>query len=155
MIEAWRITKRRYAAQAFDGEGARRFGGRWSSVGHRAVYASESLALATLELLVHLESSALLGAYVAIPLRIPPRLVEQVRTKQLPEDWRSYPAPVALQRLGNAWLDSGKSAVLRVPSVIVPTEFNYLLNPGHKDFSKIHVGEARPFALDGRLLKRV
>lgn len=155
MLEAWRITKRRYAAQAFDGEGARRFGGRWSSVGHRAVYASETLALATLELLVHLESSAVLGAYVAIPIRIPPRLVHSVPQNQLPDDWNAYPAPVAVQRLGNAWLEAGRSAVLRVPSVIVPTESNYVLNPAHKDCGKIQIGEVQPFALDGRLVKRL
>jgi len=149
--QAWRIVKARHAATAFTGEGARRYGGRWTSPGRPAVYTSASVALATLEVLVHLDAANLLASYALIPVDIPNRLVEALDPEALPPDWRRFPAPARLQALGDAWLASLRTPALRVPSVVVPTEFNYLLNPQHPDFRKCRVGRARPHLLDPRL----
>lgn len=150
-LSAWRLVKRRFAKQAFDGEGARRFGGRWNSPGTRVVYCSESLSLAALELLVNIESSDALGAYTAIPITFPDAIVRDLDVARLPRHWRDYPPPVELQALGDAWLASLETAVLRVPSVVVEQEHNVLVNPGHPDFSRITIGPAQPFAFDPRL----
>jgi RES domain-containing protein len=150
---AWRIVKTRHAAAAFDGEGARQFGGRWNSPGTRMVYGSESLSLAALELLVNLESGDLLGAYTAFPVAFPDGIVQTLDPSSLPANWRDYPPPVALQLLGDQWIAGLASAVLRVPSVVVEHEQNLLLNPAHPHFSRITIGKPRPFRFDPRLRK--
>ena len=151
MIRSWRIVKARHAANAFDGEGARLLGGRWNSPGRRVVYTAENAALAALEMLVHLGRMTILPAYVVIRCDFDEKLVTEVG--KLPADWRKYPAPPALPAIGDAWLASGKSAVLRVPSAIVPGENNYLLNPAHPKFARIAIGAPERFELDTRLLK--
>lgn len=153
MITAWRITKARYAASAFDGEGARLAGGRWTSPGLAVVYTAENAALAALEMLVHLDAAAR-PAYVLIPCTFPRDIVLRLDRRRLPPAWRSYPAPAALQQLGDAWLKSGASAVLDVPSVVIDMQSNYLLNPGHPAFGKIRIGTPGPFDFDSRLLKK-
>ena len=151
MITAWRIVKSSYAAQAFDGEGARVLGGRWNSPGHRVVYTSQSAALATLEILVHLGPSSALASWVLIACRIPEGVVRVAERASLPKHWRRFPAPHELQRIGNEWITSGASAVLEVPSAIIESEHNYLLNPEHKDFRKIEIQKPVPFSFDVRL----
>lgn len=153
MITAWRITKARHAATAFDGEGARIEGGRWNSPGLPAVYVAENAALAALEMLVHLDPS-ILPAYVRIPCTFNEALVAKLDRGQLPRNWQSSPAPPELQQLGDAWLKSGSSAILEVPSAVIEIESNYLLNPGHPDFGRIEIGAVSPFEFDLRLLKK-
>lgn len=151
-ITAWRITKARYAASAFDGKGARLAGGRWTSPGSPVVYTAENPALAALEILVHLDAAAR-PAYVLIPCTFPSDIVLRLDRRRLPSGWRSYPAPAVLQQLGDAWLKSGTSAVLDVPSVVIDMQSNYLLDPTHPDFAKVAIGKPRPFDFDARLLK--
>jgi RES domain-containing protein len=152
MIKASRIVKAKYATMAFDGEGARREGGRWNSPGHAMVYAADSAALAALEMLVHLGRGTLLQHYVRIECSFDERLVSELDRSRLPSNWQSYPAPPELQMLGDEWLRKAATAVLKVPSVIIPTEFNFLLNPSHQEFGAIEIGAVRPFAFDLRLM---
>jgi RES domain-containing protein len=151
MISAWRIVKARYAASAFDGEGARRSGGRWNSPGRRMIYTSATASLAILEILAHLGSSRALLAWVLIECRFEAALVTSIDPSALPSSWRRYPAPAEVQTVGDQWLDSGTSAVLAVPSVLVPHERNYLLNPAHPDFQSIEVMAPVPYQFDTRL----
>ena len=153
MLVAWRITKTKRVATAFDGEGARRSGARWNSVGTPMVYTSASVALATLEILVHLEDSSVLPHYSVLPVEFEEAVVSVLDVTSLPENWRDAMAPVALQQIGDAWIKARDSVVLRVPSVIVPTEDNYLLNPRHPDFSALKFGPPQPFDFDSRLFK--
>lgn len=153
MITAWRITKAKYAATAFDGEGAKMEGGRWNSPGLPAVYVADSAALATLEILVHGDPNVL-AAYVRIPCTFSEALVTYLDRARLPAKWQSSPAPPELQRIGDGWLKSGTSAVLEVPSAVIPTESNYLLNPLHADFAQIDIGTPSPFESDVRLFKK-
>ena len=150
-ITAWRIVKAGYTAKAFDGEGARLDGGRWNSPGVPVVYTSGSAALATLEMLVHLGRRGILGAYVLIGCSFDETLVSHLDPKRLPKNWRTYPAPPAVQALGDEWARSGSSAVLQVPSVVIPTEVNYVLNPRHPEFERMHVLSPQPFEIDARL----
>jgi RES domain-containing protein len=150
VIRTWRIVDSKHAPAAFDGEGARLVGGRWNSSGTRTIYISSTTSLAVLEMLAHLQGALTLPRYVLIACDFDGALVEDVA--KLPEDWRRYPAPPQLQLIGDQWARSGWSTVLRVPSAIVDEESNYLLNPEHRDFSKIKISESEPFALDLRLL---
>lgn len=151
MPRVWRIVKRRYAEGAFDGVGARRTGGRWNSKGARMVYTAESASLAVLEMLVHLGTASLLPSYALVSADVDDGLVSRQPVDELPRNWRSSPPPVALQRIGDEWLASGRSAALAVPSAVVPWETNYLLNAAHPDFARIEVDPPRPFDLDERL----
>lgn len=154
MITAWRIVKARRHANAFDGEGARLNGGRWNSPGSPVVYTAESAALAALELLVHLGRGLALQSYVLVACSFPETVVLRLDRARLPVNWRSYPAPAPLQLIGDEWINSNASAILEVPSVIIETESNYLLNPRHTDFASLVISEAKPFQLDVRLLHR-
>lgn len=149
MKQAWRIVKEKHAATAFSGEGARFYGGRWNSVGTSVVYSSGSKALAALESLVHLNPPVIFK-YVAIPIEFDDALVEKVTV--LPVEWTEEPPPPATKDIGDVWVKEARSAVLELPSVIVPGEPNYLLNPAHPDFKKIVIGKSEPFSFDPRLL---
>jgi RES domain-containing protein len=152
VITAWRIVAAQHAEDAFSGDGARRYKGRWHSAGSRVVYTCESISLATLELLVRAPRAQLLPAYAIISCSFPEAIVEELDRGLLPRNWRDYPPPSLLQELGNRWIRSRASAGLAVPSAVTPQETNYLLNPEHDDFGSVEIGDPRPFHLDLRLL---
>lgn len=153
-MRAWRLVATSWSHAAFDGEGARLSGGRWNSKGVPVVYLASSLALAALELLVHIDYEVALRDHVAIPVEFREELLLTADLGSLPEDWGSPEGRSHTQALGDAWVRSGASALLAVPSRIVPIELNYLLNPAHPDVEKLAVGSARPFRYDPRLLGR-
>jgi len=151
-MRIWRLCRRAHAAP--DGEGARRHGGRWNRRGTAVVYASASASLAAVEYFVHLEPEDAPSDLVLIPADVPPSLViRELRIEELPSNWRSLPAPDALTHIGTEWARELKSAVLAVPSAVVPVERNYLLNPAHPAFRKIVFRPARPFSFDPRMWK--
>ncbi|MGE5663263.1 MAG: RES family NAD+ phosphorylase [Deltaproteobacteria bacterium] len=156
MTRVWRLVKSRFAATAFDGEGARRQAGRWNSEGTPVVYAASAVSLAALELLVHADVEDMPPGYVVIPVDIPQSVrIESVEISTLPRRWRDNgPYPRQCQTLGDAWIASKRTAVLTVPSVVVPMERNYLLNPAHPDFRKLVIGKPEIFRFDARLLPR-
>ncbi len=126
-------------------------GGRWTSKGVAVVYASQSLALAALEVLVHLEKEDFLKHYLCNSVTIPSSLVRRLDPEQLPGRWRNFPSPLVLRAIGDQWVADQTSAVLQVPSAIIDTEWNFLLNPAHADFSQCKIGNPWPFKLDHRL----
>jgi len=153
-LTVWRLTKARFADRAFDGAGARLYGGRWNHQGIAVVYCAASLSLAALELFVHLEASEAPDDLVVLAAEIPSRItIEEMDPAVLPADWQTYPGPGSLKHLGTAWARSGRTAVLAVPSVVVPHETNFLLNPSHTDFSEIRLRKPEPFAFDPRMWK--
>lgn len=150
----WRITTARFAQTAFSGEGARLYGGRWNPKGLEMVYTAESQSLALLELMV--QDDPLRAHYVLIPAQLPADLPEtRIDVNQLPDDWRTINARDVLQALGLAWLEGGQTAVLNVPSAVVPAERNLLINPRHPDFSRIVIGKAQSLQTDTRLLRNL
>jgi len=151
MREAWRIVKEKHAATAFSGEGSARAGGRWNSRGVRVVYTSCWRSLAVLESLVHLNPSVRFR-YVALRITFDNALVEVFPRKALPRKWRVEPPPPSTKAVGDLWVLEARSVVLALPSVIIPEEFNFLLNPAHPDFKKIYIGKPERFAFDPRLL---
>ena len=150
-MRAFRLCRSTYPA--YNGEGARRAGGRWNSKGVRVLYMSENRSLAVLEVLVHL-SGMLPDKYLLGAVHIPDNLtIEKIGEEDLPLKWSTLsPAEqFATRRLGDAWVERRQSAVLSVPSVIVG-ERNYILNFGHRDFARIEFTEPEPFQFDLRLV---
>ena len=154
MIPAFRLCKTKHVATAFTGEGARIAGGRWNSPGVAVVYASSTLSLATLEVLVHLDDpEAFARMFSWIAVEIPDELIEVLDESKLPPGWCADETTGATQVIGDAWVRSLRSAVLAVPSVVTPGEKNYLLNPAHSKFSNIRIAAPHPFRPDPRLAK--
>ena len=152
MRTVWRITTARFADTAFSGEGARLYGGRWNSKGFAMVYTAESRALALLELMV--QDAPLRARYVLISANVPDTVsVTSIGLADLPPDWRQLERRDVLQCLGREWLTRGDSAVLAVPSAVVPAERNYLLNPANPDFARIVIGKPEALETDLRLVR--
>lgn len=149
-MRVWRLCLRQHATP--DGEGARLFGGRWNPPGTAVVYASATLSLATLEYLVNLDSDLLPEHLVALSADIPSDLeIQPVTIADLPANWQEYPGPDTLCAIGVAWAAIRHTAILSVPSVVIPEERNYLLNPAHPQFAHIRWSEPAPFRFDPRL----
>lgn len=154
MRRAWRLIRSSHKKDAFTGEGARLAGGRWNHKDVSIVYTSENLSLAALELFVHLKRKAIKFPLVSFEIEIPDSVpVEEIPRDRLPRTWREEPPPEATKSIGSDWIKRNASAVLRVPSIIVPVEFNFLLNPFHVDFKKIKIGKPSSFSLDPRMAK--
>jgi RES domain-containing protein len=152
-MRVWRISKTKYAPSAFSGEWARLFAARWNFAGTPMVYTSSSLALAAIEYFVHLDPSEAPTGLVSVMAEAPDdSTVERVEIRQLPGDWRRTENEF-LQQLGTDWAKSRRSVALMVPSAAVEDEWNVLLNPGHAEFSRIHIAEPRPFHYDERMFK--
>jgi len=154
MITAWRIVSANYKDKAYTGDGARAHGGRWNSKGVAVVYTADSLALASIEMIVNLPAPKLLQKYVRISAQISLDFVSELSWADLPEDWNSRPISPSTRAIGDRWIKEQSSAVLRVPSIVVPDEYNYLLNPTHPDFSQIKIGKPTISYFDPRLTKK-
>lgn len=136
-----------------DGSGARKYGGRWNSVGTAVVYASSSLSLATLELIVNVEDvSTIYKRYVVIPIEFDLALIEEIEIDALSPGWNSSSINPVTQKIGDQWVAGMSSPLLKVPSCVTEIESNYLLNPLHPDFSKINIRDAFKFEPDVRLV---
>jgi len=148
----WRLTRRTHADDPLSGEGARRYGGRWNHIGVPIVYASESLSLAVLEYLVNLPLSDLPADLVSIQIEIPGTLPRtEISIDDLPDNWRTFPATDELKEIGTDWAQQAKTAILVLPSVVIPNERNFLLNPSHALARKFVVISIQSFTLDDRL----
>jgi RES domain-containing protein len=149
----WRIASVAYAA--FDGEGARRYGSRWTRKGLPVVFASATLSLAALERFVHTDPDLEAIDLVAVSMEIGASVaIEAVDAGDLPEDWRAYPAPPALAGIGERWLQAARTAVLSIPSAVIPHERNFILNPAHADFAKLKTHTAEAFSFDPRMWRK-
>jgi RES domain-containing protein len=149
-MRVWRICSRRF--RTFDGEGASLHGGRWNFPGVPLVYTSQSLSLAAMELLAHLDPRLVPPNLVSIEVEIPVDLeISRIGENQLPANWRTYPAPEGLQEMGTRWARAGRTVALSVPSVLIPEERNYLLHPAHPGFRRLRISRPRAFRLDARL----
>lgn len=150
MLTVWRLLSARFARSAFSGEGARLYGGRWNRKGTPMVYTAGSQSLAMLEMLV--QDEPLRARYVMLSAALPKNLkIARVTPAQLPADWRDPGARDQLQAIGTDWVNRGSSAALVVPSAVIPSETNYLLNPLHPSMARIVIGKPQEFITDLRL----
>lgn len=155
MSRVYRILRKPFARTPFDGEGAYRYGGRWSSAGTRLSYASEHQSLAMLEYFVHLDQDDppddLILAVAEIPDDLP---IEKLDSTSLSANWRESPAPPDLARFGDEFAQRGTHCLLLVPSVLAPNENNCLINPAHRDFRKIVLRETEALNYDPRMFRK-
>lgn len=148
-MRVWRIVKQKRAATAYDGQGARNEPGRWHDGDRAVAYASESIALAALEMLAKTRTFDGLRGRVAVPADIPDNAV--TRAQGLPNDWKQFPHPGSTRTFGNGWFDARTTLALIVPSVVVPGD-NVIINTTHPRANEIVVGPAVTDAFDPRLL---
>ncbi|MGC2323421.1 MAG: RES domain-containing protein [Terriglobales bacterium] len=152
MSQVYRVLRRKYARNPSDGEGAYRYGGRWSSPGTRLSYASEHQSLAMLEYFVHLDRDDPPDDLVLAIADVPDDLSrETVKVGSLPAHWRDSAAPGELARFGDQFVQRGEHCMLLVPSVLAPSERNCLINPGHSDYRRIVAGGLEPVTYDPRM----
>ena len=148
----YRVLRKAFARTPFDGEGAYRYGGRWSNPGTRLSYTSEHQSLAMLEYFVHLDADDAPADLVLVTAEIPDDLPRQrVAPDDLPSNWRHSPAPAELARLGDEFVQKAELCVLIVPSALAPNENNWLLNPAHAGFRRIAVSGPEPLSYDPRM----
>jgi len=153
-VFCWRIAKKKYKDTAFDGEGSRRKGGRWTPRGVPAVYTAQTESLAALEQFVQLGDEGQNIHFVCFKIEIPDEVrIGEIDISSLPENWRETPAPEALKTYGAEWLLQGQTAVLKVPSALIPSECNFILNPLHPAFQRIIIGVPEKFSYDPRMWK--
>lgn len=149
----YRICRAKYARD-LSGSGAEKAGGRWNSKGIPMLYASGSIALATTELAVHLPLGQLPSDFELISIEIPDEEIKSIDLKNLPTDWQNFPHSASTQALGDAFAIKSKHLVLRVPSAVIPQEFNYLISPRHPKFKALRITAVKPFSFDKRLFVR-
>ena len=152
-MRVWRLCQERHAADAFSGEGARRFGGRWNSPGVPMVYSSTSLALAAMELFVHLEPNQQPNDLVAIAATLPEgEPAARLEPDELPDNWWTDDFE-PLRVIGDKWIRARRSLGLMVPSAALRVEWNVLVNPLHPALAKIRIEEPQPFHFDARMFR--
>jgi RES domain-containing protein len=148
----YRVLRKKYARAPFDGEGAYRYGGRWSSPGVHLSYTSEHQSLALLEYFVHLDEHDPPSDLVLAIAEVPNDLSrDRVEISNLPANWRAPAAPPELTEIGDLFVRQGEKCLLLVPSVLAPKEHNWLINPAHPEFSRIVIQESEPLAYDPRM----
>lgn len=150
----FRLSKKDYCAD-LSGKGAEKAGGRWNSKGSPMVYTSESRALCTTEIAVHSPLGNIPADYYLVTIEIPDSAsILELKPTDLPKDWKAIPHSNSTQLIGDKFLADGRFLVLKVPSVVVQGDFNYLLNPSHKLMSKVKITKTELFEFDERLFKR-
>lgn len=153
-MKVYRIEREKYLETTLSGTGASMAKGfRWNSFNTKLVYTAESRALATLEIAVHLDlAEDLPNDRYYVEINIPENLLTlEVKIEDLPDDWNSKPPSLTTQIIGDDFVFENDAAILKVPSSIVPEEFNYLINPNHPDSKKIKVTSKISMKFDSRL----
>ncbi len=133
--------------------GARLYGARWNSKGIAAAYMASSRALAVLEVLVHLQPLFVPENFCIAEIEVPAESILNIDLKTLPANWKDVLPPAELKQIGNQFLRDSKYLLMKVPSSVVPEEFNFILNPQHPDSSKVKILTTQPFNFDNRLLQ--
>lgn len=147
----YRITGKKYAGD-LTGNGAAMFGGRWNKKGSPVLYTGENKEIALLETTVHTPSS-LIPALEILTLEIPDDSITTLEITSLPKNWAVYPAPVVLSEIGEKWIKEGITIALRVPSCIIHSSHNYILNCRHPEYSRVRLIDQINFKFDSRLKK--
>ena len=152
-MRIFRLAKKKYADD-LSGVGAELTGGRWNNKGTRIIYTSDSRALCTAEIAVHMPFGLIPKDYYLITLEIPDKIsLKQIDSKTLPKNWMDFPYSGITQKLGEDFISKGDSLILKVPSAVVQGDYNYLINPSHKEFEKVRLISKEKFNFDERLFK--
>jgi RES domain-containing protein len=150
----YRLCRKNYAND-LSGRGAEISGGRWNGKGIAALYTSSSRALCAIEIVVHIPAGIIPKDYYMVTIELPDDAgITTLNVKELPSNWNNNPIPTSTQRIGNTFLSEQKALVLKTPSAIIKDEWNYIINPMHKDFQKVKIISTEPFSFDTRLFKK-
>ena len=150
----YRLGKEQFSRD-LTGKGAQLSGGRWNCVGKAVIYTSESRALCVAEIAVHIPLGIIPDNYVLVTIEIPNEIrIQKIRQNVLNPDWRSFPYVQSTHLIGDKFLKQNRSLVLQVPSAVIPGDFNYLINPAHKDIARIKIIKTEPFLFDERLFDK-
>jgi RES domain-containing protein len=149
-VIVYRIGRTKHARD-LTGEGARLYGGRWNRRLTACLYTSESRALAVLEYTVNVNIDDIPRALSITTLDIPVHSLRELAVKELPGDWMEAPAPTSTKEFGTALLQHAEYLVLKIPSAVIPAEYNYIINPAHKDSGKVAIVEVQDFVYDIRI----
>jgi RES domain-containing protein len=147
----YRITGKKHAGD-LAGTGAAVYGGRWNKKGTPVLYTGENIEIALLETIVHVPP-LLVPDLVLLTLEIPDHSITGIELSRLPKNWAAYPAPTILSEMAEAWVKEGKTIALKVPSCIIHSSHNFILNCNHPDYSQVKLIEQQDFVFDIRLRK--
>ncbi|MFY9243469.1 MAG: RES family NAD+ phosphorylase [Polaribacter sp.] len=152
-MKVFRLSKKKYATE-LNGKGAAKFNNRWNTKGTEIIYTAESRALAMAEVAVHLTIATLPKDFVMITIDISKNIIiKELDSKELDKNWNANPSNSETQKIGDLFIDAMKYCILKVPSAVVKGDFNYLINPHHKDFKKIKIIDIINFPFDDRLFQ--
>jgi len=152
-MEVYRLSREKYAG-TLSGVGAAIKGARWNSTGVEMIYTAANRSLAMAEVAVHLTLATLPDDYMILTINIPDEInIKVVAEKELPADWKEFPHPASTQKFGDAFVLENKYGVLKIPSVVIKGDYNFLINPNHRDFSKIKITKIEKFPFDKRIFK--
>ena len=152
-MEVFRLSREKYASQ-LSGNGAAIKGARWNSIGVELIYTAENRSLAMAEVAVHFTFATLPDDYMMITIVIPDDFeIKEINEKDLPLDWKIFPHPNSTQKFGNNFVIENKYCLLKIPSVVTKGDYNILINPNHKDFSRISISNVEKFPFDSRIFK--
>ena len=146
----YRISSTKYAND-LSGEGARLNGGRWNNKLIPCIYAAESRALAVLEYTVNVIIDDIPRALSLVLVDIPDKNILEIAEADLPGNWRQSPTPSSTRQFGSKLLTESKTAIIKLPSAVIPQEFNYLLNPAYPDSKNFKILEIQDFIFDVRI----
>ncbi len=149
----FRLSKTKFARD-LSGKGAEIAGGRWNSKGIPVIYCGASRALCTTEIAVHTPLGNIPEDYQIVSIKIPDIGFYEIPESKLPKNWRVFPHSIDTQKLGDQFVKANKHLVMRVPSAVVQGDFNFIINPRHKDFSKVKIQNVQAFSFDERLFKK-
>ena len=152
-MELFRLSRAAFATP-LSGKGAALKGARWNSPGVEMIYTAANRSLAMAEVAVHLTWATLPSDYVMITIVVPDDVsIQKITPRNLPPGWNSFPYVRATQLIGDQFIAAGKHAILQVPSSVTSGDFNLLINPWHREFSRIKIQSIEPFPFDQRLFK--
>jgi len=152
-MEVYRLSKKKWASE-LSGKGAALKGARWNSPGTEIIYTASNRSLAMAEVAVHLTLATLPDDYMMITISIPDDIaLVTVSEKDLPRYWNSFPYLSVNQTVGDDFIRENRYCLLKIPSAVTKGDFNILINPFHKDFSRISIISIEPFPFDKRIFK--
>lgn len=146
----YRISRAKYAND-LTGEGARLYGGRWNNKLIPCIYTAESRALAVLEYTVNVNIDDIPRALSFAIIDIPDKNILKLTEEGLPGNWKQSPAPSSTRQFGSRLLTESQTAVIKIPSAVIPEEFNYILNPAHPDSKNFKILDVQDFVFDVRI----
>ena len=152
-MEVFRLSREKFASP-LSGKGAAIKGARWNSIGIELIYTANNRSLAMAEVAVHFTMATLPSDYMMLTINIPDNIeAKQIEEADLPKDWKDFPHPVSTQKIGDQFVAENKYCLLIVPSVVTQGDYNVLINPGHKDFSRISITKFEKFPFDKRIFE--